>query len=283
MNIVFFGNTKHSQIVERILFDTFGLAAVVTTPDRIVGRKQLLTPTPTKTFALQQGIPVIEADKLDKTITAAIRAYKPDFLIVSDYGLFLPNDLLTLPKYAALNVHHSLLPLYRGPTPAPAAILNGDRETGVTIITMAEAIDAGDILAQKTYPMEGTETTDALLDTLNTLGGQLLCEVIEQYTKGTQQPIPQDENQVSFTTHLTKQSGYIDLVSPPTKESIDRMIRAYYPWPGVWTKGKMKGQEIRIKFLPENKLQLEGGKPMSSKDFLNGYPEMKELIEKLLP
>src|SRR5690242_13888773 len=134
MNIIFFGNTIHSAIVAKALFQTFGLSAIVTTPDKPVGRKNILTPTPTKTFALQNNIPVIEADKLDAPIIDVITTYDPDFFVVADYGLFLPKKLLALPKYQPLNVHHSLLPKYPGPTPAPSAILAGDKVSGVSVI-----------------------------------------------------------------------------------------------------------------------------------------------------
>ncbi len=274
LSIVFFGNTKYSVIVAKTLFEHFGLAAVVTIPD-----------SPVKQFALQNNIPVVESRTLANETIKKIAALRPDFLIVADYGLFLPNTLLALPKYAPLNVHHSLLPKYRGPSPAPTAILNGEKVSGVSIIRMSEQVDAGDIIAQKKYILKPDETTDSLLTKLNTLGGEIIIPVIEDYIVGKAKSVPQDESKTTYTTRLTKEDGFIDLANPPSPEMFDRMIRAYYPWPGVWTKiaisNKQKEISKIIKFLPNQKIQVEGKKPMSYKDFVNGYEEGKEIIAKL--
>lgn len=279
MKIVFFGNTKYSVIVAKTLHKAFGLTAVVTIPDRPLGRKKILTPSPVKHFAVTNTIPCLTFDKLDESAIAKIGQLQPDFLIVADYGLILPQRLLTVPKYTALNVHHSLLPKYRGPSPAPAAILRDDKISGVTIIQMTDKVDAGPILAQKEYTLKPDETTDSLLTALNSLGGKLVVDVIKNYSVLT--PKSQDESKASMTKHMTKQDGYIDVNNPPSPEQLNRMIRAYYPWPNVWTILRTKNHELRTKFLPGQKLQVEGGKPMSIKDFLNGYPKMKDTIGKL--
>src|SRR5204863_4157406 len=131
INIVFFGSSYYSVIIAKALQKAFGLSLVVTIPDKPVGRKQILTPSPVKIFALEQKIPVITANKLTDEVIEQIRLYQPDFLVVSDYGLILPKKLLQLPKHAPLNVHHALLPEYRGPSPAQFAILHGEEKTGV--------------------------------------------------------------------------------------------------------------------------------------------------------
>lgn len=282
MTVVFFGNTKYSVIAAEAVHKKSGLSLVVTNQDRPVGRNKILTPSPIKTFALQNNIQIITTDHLDAPTTTRLAKINPDFLIVADYGLIIPKDILTLPKYAPLNVHHSLLPKYRGPSPAPTAILNGEKISGVTIIHMNEQVDAGEILAQGKYRLKPDETTDSLLTQLNTLGGQLILPVIESYLKGTVKPVQQDESKATFTKRIKKEDGFIDLDNPPPPDLIDRMIRAYHPWPGVWTKWQMANGLWRIvKFLPGNKIQLEGGKPMSVKDFLNGYPEAKDWITKI--
>lgn len=284
MNVVFFGNTKYSVIVAEAVRKKFGLALVVTNPDRPAGRRHILTPNPVKTFALENNIRVITADKLDQGIIGQIAKLKPDFLVLTDYGLILPKDILALPEYAPLNIHHSLLPKYRGPSPAPTAILNGEKISGVTIIRMNEQVDAGQILAQKEYHLKGDETTDSLLIQLNTLGGKIIIPVIENYLKGTIKPVKQDEAKATFTKRLKKEDGLIDLENPPAPDILDRMIHAYHPWPGVWTKWKIAGGGWRIvKFLPERKVQVEGGKPMTVKDFLNGYPEASKWVSKIIP
>ncbi len=134
---------------------------------------------------------------------------------------------------------------------------------------MAEDVDTGDILAQEKYELKEDETTDTLLTKLNELGGHLVIQVIKQYLAGSAKPGKQDNSQASRTDHFTKETGYFDISHPPDLEKLDRMIRAYYPWPGVWTKWNNK----IVKFLPEGKLQMEGKKPITLKDFLNGYPD----------
>src|SRR3989344_905134 len=145
LSIVFFGSSKYSTIVEEALEKKFGLKLVVTIPDRPSGRTRKLTPNPVKEFAVHHKIPFLTFDELNEAEVEEIDKVKPDFLVVADYGKILPSELLEIPKYAPLNVHHSLLPKYRCPSPAPAAILAGDKITGVTIIQMTEDVDAGPI------------------------------------------------------------------------------------------------------------------------------------------
>ncbi|MCL4415564.1 MAG: methionyl-tRNA formyltransferase [Patescibacteria group bacterium] len=280
MNIVFFGSSKYSVIVEKALFEKFGLSLVVTIPDKPVGRKQILTPSPVKKFAVDNNIPVLTFDKLDENSLEKIKEYNPDFLVVADYGLILPDKLLELPKYAPLNIHHSLLPKYRGPSPAPTAILNGDEVTGVTVIKMSEQMDTGDILAQEKYELSPNETTDSLLTKLNELGASLVINVIENYEKI--KPVPQDESKAVYTKKMEKKDGYFDITNPPSFEELDKMIRAYYPWPNAWSKIKIRNQELRIKFLPNKMIQVEGKNPMNIKDFINGYPEVRNKILPIL-
>lgn len=275
MNLVFLGNTKYSIIGAGIIYQKHPLSAVVTIPDKPVGREKTLTPSPVKSFALKNNIPVLEAERLGEKEIQKIAEFEPDFLIVEDYGLILPKALLDLPKFAPINIHHSLLPKYRGPSPAPTAILNGDKISGVSIIKMTEEVDCGDILAQIEYELTEDETSDSLLIKLNQMGGELALEVIEKYQdiKLT----PQDWTKVIFTEYITKQDGYFDINNPPDPEKLDRMIRAYFPWPNVWTKWEGK----IVKFLPGGLIQMEGKKPVPLKDFLNGYPEAKVWIEKI--
>src|SRR3989338_10197036 len=179
-HIIFFGNSKYSVIDAQALKEHYGLSAVVTIPDRTDSHKKL-APSPVKLFAQKLNIPLLEADKLTPDIIEQIKIYKPDFLVVADYGLILPKTLLSVPIKTALNIHHSLLPKYRGPAPAPAAILNGDEVAGVSIIVMSKQVDAGDVLKQVTYRLKQDETTDSLLTKLNTLVAQAVIDVIQQY------------------------------------------------------------------------------------------------------
>lgn len=257
MNIIFFGNTKYSIIGAKIINSTYPIMLFVTIPN-----------SPVKFLADDLNIPCIETTRLDNKLLEKVKNLKPDFLIVEDFGLILPKNLLKMPKYAPLNIHHSLLPKYRGPSPAPFAILNGDLISGVTIIKVAEKVDTGDILAQKEYQLAENETTDSLLIKLNELGGELIISVIKKYLEGKENPIPQDESKASYTKRFEKRDGYFDINNPLSQDMLDRMIRAYYPWPGVWTKWRGK----IVKFLPEGKMQMEGKRVISFKEFLNGYP-----------
>lgn len=282
MNIIFFGSSKYSTIVAKALHQNIGLAAVVTLPDTPIGRHKTITPNPVKIFAQDNNVPVITADKLDSMTIEKIARLEPDFLVIADYGKILPQVLLELPKYAPINVHHSLLPKYRGPSPATSAILEGVPTSGVSIIEMNEKVDAGDILAQKGYLLKKNETRESLLTALNTIGGEIIIPVLHEYIQGKIKKIAQDEAKATFTPKIKKADGFIDNDNPPSPEQINRMIRAYYPWPTVWTKLQLNGKSKIIKLLPENKIQAEGGKPMSIKDFLNGYPQLKEKLKTLL-
>lgn len=281
MSIVFFGNTKFSQITEEVLFTKGVLSLVVTLPDRPLGRKKVLTPNPVKQFAIKNSISLFETEKLDEVLIEKVKTLKPDFLVVVDYGLLLPLSLLSIPKYASLNIHHSLLPKYRGPSPVPTALLQGEKITGVSVIEMSEKMDAGAVVVQKEYEIKPDETTDSLLTALNLLGSQLLLTVLDQYLEGTVVKQKQDERDATYTKKFTKQDGYFDLKNPPSSEKLNQMIHAFSPWPNVWTTTEIKGKEVRIKFLPNQRVQLEGKTPMSIKEFTNGYPELKEKIQKI--
>lgn len=280
--IIFFGNSKYSTIVANTLHQEIGLTAIVTLPDTPVGRHKTITPNPVKVFALNNDIPFITADKLDNTTIEKIRQFQPDFLVIADYGKILPKELLTLPKYAPVNIHHSLLPKYRGSSPAQSTILSGDNISGVTIIEMDEKMDTGDILAQKKYTLKENETTESLLIALNTLGSEIIVQVLNEYIDEKIKKIPQDHTQATYTQKVKKLDGFFDINNPPPLEQIDRMVRAFYPWPTTWTKLEINNKLKIIKLLPKNKIQMEGGKPMSVKDFLNGYPTLKTTIEKLV-
>ncbi len=274
MKIVFFGNTRHSLIGLKILHSELNVSFIVT-----------IDGSPTQNFARENSIPFIITKRFTPETTKQIKTLGTDFFVVEDYGLILPEDLLDIPKVAALNVHHSLLPKYRGASPAPSAILAGEKVTGVSIIKMTDKVDAGDILEQKEYPISSEDTTDTILTALNKIGGKLVTEVIKNYEEYEKKAKKQDESEVTFTQFMKKEDGKIDLDSPPTAEILDRMIRAYFPWPGVWTKTIVNNKLSIIKFLPEKRIQVEGKKPISYKDFLNGYPKLQPelvgLLEKL--
>ena len=270
MKIVFFGNTKHSLIGAKIIHKELGFSLIVTIPG-----------SPLEKFASEEKIPRLLITRLNDEAIAKIAEIEPDFLVVEDYGLILPTKLLEIPKFASLNIHHSLLPKYRGSSPAPAAILAGEKVAGVSIIKMSAKVDAGDVFAQKEYVLKEDETTDSLLNELNLLGGELAVLIINDILQNKAKAIPQDESKATFTKYMQKSDGFVDISNIEPKE-IDRKIRAYFPWPGVWSKVALNendGQKI-VKFLPNKMIQVEGKKEMSYKDFLNGYPQAdKKLVE----
>lgn len=268
--VIFFGNSKYSVIGAEIIHKEFPISLVVTIPDKSIGRKKILTPSPTKIWAQKNNIEALETDKLDTVAQEKIKKISPDFFVIEDYGLILPETILNLPKFASINIHHSLLPKYRGSSPAPAAIYYGDKITGVTIIEITSKMDAGDILAQAKYKMKDHETADSLLIQLNILGAALIPDVLKTYQSKTLKKVKQDDSQASYTWKKaeTKDKAYFDIENPPSLEAIDRMARAFYPWPNAWTKwnGKI------IKFYPNKMVQLEGKKPVTYKQFKEGYP-----------
>lgn len=282
MKIVFFGNTKYSLIGAQIIHEHLGISQIVTIPDR-PDKRGRMQKSPLKTFGEEHAIPVLEVNKITDDVIEQIKTFAADFFVVEDYGLLLPEKLLAIPKQAALNIHHSLLPKYRGSSPAPEALLNGEKTTGVSVLMMTKKLDAGDILGQKTYEIKPDDTTDSLLTVLNQLGGELIIPILQNFDEAKIKAVKQDESQVVLTKMMKKEDGYIDPANPPETNQLDRMIRAYFPWPTVWTRLSINGQEKIVKFLPGNKLQVEGKTPMSVKDFINGYPELKEEITHLIP
>jgi len=235
------------------------------------------------------------------------RDFSPDLAILVAYGKIIPTEVLTIPKHGFLNIHPSLLPKYRGPSPIITAILEGETETGVTIIKLDEELDHGPIISQKAIKIQQSETTESLTGKLARIGAEQLIESLPDYLLGQIKLQEQDHSKATLTQKITKEDGFIDLANPHDPTTLDRMIRAFYPWPTVWSKvppkarlakgGKVKSTESKIiKLLPypnypsiesSNHLtnfliQPEGKKPMTIKEFLNGYPQFKDLIEKII-
>jgi methionyl-tRNA formyltransferase len=207
-----------------------------------------------------------------------IKKIKPDLLIVANFGKIIPENILKFPGYGCLNVHPSLLPKYRGASPVQSAILNGDKETGVSIILMDEQIDHGPILTQKKTVIGPDETADQLCHRLALLGSELLIDVIPNWIRGEKQLIAQDEEKATYTRILTRKDGAIDWSKPAQK--IERQIRAFQPWPGTYTFYNGKRLKILKARLEKDKLiikevQPEGKKQMSFADFLLGHKDFR--------
>lgn len=207
-----------------------------------------------------------------------VKKMKPDLLITANFGKIIPEDVLRVPKHGCLNVHPSLLPKYRGATPLQAAILSGDKETGVTVILMDERVDHGPILSQKKTAIGPDETTEQLCQRLALLGAEALIDVIPDWIKGEKQLILQEEEKATYTRTLTRKDGEIDWQKHPRE--IERQIRAFRPWPGSYTFYNGKRLKILKAGLEKDKLiieevQLEGKNPVSFADFLLGHRDFK--------
>ena len=316
LKIVFLGTHRLAQIVlEKLIDSQFKPQLVITGHDRKSGRGQILKSTPIKEIAQKNHLPVQEPKTLlDKDFVNTFRDFSPDLAILVAYGKIIPTEVLTIPKHGFLNIHPSLLPKYRGPSPIITAILEGETETGVTIIKLDEELDHGPIISQKAIKIQQSETTESLTGKLARIGAEQLIESLPDYLLGQIKLQEQDHSKATLTQKITKEDGFIDLAKPPDPTTLDRMIRAFYPWPSVWSKvppkarlakgGKVKSDKsIIIKFLPNIPtilqtyrptnlptykptdlflIQPEGKRPMTIKEFLNGYPQSKDLIEKII-
>ena len=280
LKIIFFGTPKEVVPVLENLTKHYDVVAVVTAPDQKAGRKQLLTPPPVKVFAEANNIPVFQPEKLSIP-HSLFPIPETDLFVVAAYGKIIPNSILELPKLGAINIHPSLLPKYRGATPIQSALLNGEKTSGITIMKMDAEMDHGPILQQIPFTLESTDTFGWLMQSKFAQAANLLPHVLDEYVAGKLKPQPQDDSQATYTKMITKEDGYIDIDNPPTLEKLDEMIRAFHPWPTVWTKWKMENGKWKIlKLLPNDHFQLEGKKPVSRKDLFNGYPEIREKVEK---
>lgn len=208
-------------------------------------------------------------DILAKRFTLVNSLNEADLGVVAAYGHIFTKEELNTPKYGFINVHPSLLPKYRGPSPIQQTILNGDKVSGITIIKMDEGVDHGPIIYQESLDLSNKDSFQTLSKKMFQRAADILPKIIRDFIAEKIKPHGQNHTMVLFCPKLTRESGYFDINSPPSPEKLDRMIRAYFSWPGVWTKWKGK----IVKFLPDNMLQMEGKRPISLKDFLNGYPD----------
>lgn len=278
----------------------FKVAGVLTQPDKPVGRKKELLPSPVKQIAKKQNLTIWQPENLEnqEKLILAIKEKKPDFLVVIAYGQMIPSNILKIAKYGNFNVHPSLLPKYRGASPMPAAILNGEKKTGITIMLMDEKMDHGPIIAQKKITLNGDETSESLQKIMVQIGIPLLKQSLVDYQADKISPRTQNDQAATFCRLIKKEDGRINWRQPA--EIIERQIRAYYPWPIAWTIIEDKRlkifppvriQKTNVKRKPGelflldgnlmiqtstdalivNQLQPAGKKPMTAKEFLIGH------------
>jgi methionyl-tRNA formyltransferase len=210
------------------------LVGIVTTPARPAGRDGALRPTPVAVRGAELRVPVLTPDRLrDPAAQAAIAALAPDLAVLADYGRIVPQALLDLPPHGALNLHPSLLPRHRGATPVPAAIAEGDAETGVSLMRMDAGIDTGPIVAQVRVPLDGSEIAPELEARLARIAGELLIASLPGWLDGSLPAIPQAAEGASLTRPLRREDARLDATRPAAE--LARRIRAFQPWPGAWT------------------------------------------------
>jgi methionyl-tRNA formyltransferase len=245
MSIVFIGTPEFAvPSLRRIVADGHEVAAVITQPDRAVGRhRSRLTPPPVKEAALELGLTVRQPASLrDSEAITELRALNPEVMIVVAYGHILRPQVLDIPPRGVLNVHASILPKYRGASPIAAVILTGDDETGVSIMLMDAGMDTGPVLSQRREAISPHDTTGSLSERLSQLGADLLGETLPRWLAGEIEPQPQDDAAATVTRLIRKGDGAIDWMLPAV--DIWRRVRAYNPWPGAFT--GLDGEQITI-------------------------------------
>lgn len=246
--IVFMGTPEFSVPILVALAKEYNVAAVVTQPDRRIGRKRILTPTPVKQVAEKLGIPVLQPEKItgSKEMAYIIEEVRPDLIITAAFGQFLPEKLLKTPTYGAINVHASLLPKYRGGAPIHYAVMNGDEKTGVTIMYMEKKMDAGDILRQQAIPITEEDDTGTMFDKLSLVGRDLLMQVLPDLFDGNIQAVPQNEAEVTYSPNISREQEEIDWNA--SAQTIEWKIRGLRPFPGAfttWQKSRLKIWDAR--------------------------------------
>ncbi|MCD1024291.1 methionyl-tRNA formyltransferase [Enterococcus sp. SMC-9] len=233
--IVFMGTPAFSvPILEGLLAAGYDVQAVVTQPDRPVGRKHVITPPPVKAAALKRDLLVLQPEKISGSPEMAkIAELAPDLIVTAAFGQFLPEKLLQIPRLGSINVHASLLPKYRGGAPVHYAIMNGDDKTGVTIMEMIKKMDAGAIYNQAEIPITKTDDVGTMFEKLSLLGRELLLATLPELIKGNVTKIPQKEDEVTFSPNISRQQEEIDWQK--TAVAIDNQVRGLRPWPIAFT------------------------------------------------
>ncbi len=297
IKIVFMGSPDFAIPSLELLIENYSVVGIITQPNKPAGRRKELKPPSVKLTADKFGLETIQPNKLrDEGVFEQLKKWNPDLIIVVAFGQILRQEVLDLPKFGCINVHASLLPRWRGAAPIHAAILNGDRETGITIMKLDAGVDTGPILCQKPMQIFATETYENLSKRLARMGSDLLLEVLPDYLTGKIKPVKQSDTGVTNARILKKEDGLLDFTK--TSQELERQIRAFYPWPGSYfiigserinvikaeigefnqinagERGKLHGYPIigtSNGSLLLNEVQPAGKKIMSGKIFLNGY------------
>ena len=304
MKLIFMGTPDFAVgALEAIVAAGHEVAAVVTQPDKPKGRGKEMQMTPVKACALKHGIPVLQPKKVrEPEEIEKLAQFGEDIFVVAAFGQILPEEILRLPRFGCVNIHASLLPKYRGAAPIQWVILNGEKETGITIMQMDRGLDTGDMLLKRVVPIEEKETGESLHDKLCQAGAELIVEALPKIERGELVPEKQKEEEASYVGTLKKSLGRIDWTGDAC--SIDRLVRGLNSWPSaytyyhkknlkIWESEPVKDHSCEEKWeagcvervgkdafyvrtgdglLKVTQVQLEGKRRMPVKDFLLGYP-----------
>lgn len=299
IKIVFMGTPEFALPILQKMAEEFNVVGVITQPDKPAGRDFILQPSPVKQFTQKLNIPIIQPEKLrgNDELIKDLEKMQPDIIVVAAYGKILPREIINFPKHGCLNVHPSLLPKYRGASPIQAALLNGEKQTGVSIILMDLGLDTGDILAQEIATILPEDDAGSLHDKLSKLGAELLVSVIPEYIRDNVVLKIQDETKASFCKIIDKDDGRITWIN--SAQMINNKIRAFSPWPAAFcffddkrlviSKARVLSEEIDKKqtgevfkngddicvktgrdYLALQEIQLEGKNKMPIAAFVNG-------------
>jgi methionyl-tRNA formyltransferase len=300
--VVFLGTPQFAvPSLEHLIASRHRVVGVVTQPDRPRGRGQKVTDAPVKMTAVQHGLPVYQPARLrDPEVAGTLGDWAPDLGVVAAYGKIIPEEMLNLPRLGMINVHGSLLPKYRGAAPVHRAVMAGDTETGITIMRMVKALDAGGMFAKATRPIDPNETSDIVERDLADIGAALLLRVIDDIIAGVAVEEPQDDSLSTYASKITKDEGLIDWTRPAFE--IHNQVRGLYPWPHAYshldnervillrsqvesrptsesagTVVDTSGGILRVATghggcLGITEMQPEGRRAMNARDYLAGHP-----------
>jgi methionyl-tRNA formyltransferase len=305
LRVVFMGTSDLSHTILQSLIDTeYNVVGIFTKPDTKVGRKQEIAEPLVKKLATEHNIPVFQPLRFNDDTISELKELKPDLVIVAAYGKIIPKSALTIPGFGFINVHVSLLPKYRGPSPIQNALLAGETQTGITIMLMNEGVDTGDILAQEVVAIEKDDTTGILMEKLAQKGAGLLAETILPWIERKIEPKPQNHSEATLCQLIEREDGKIYWADDA--QNIYNRYRALTPWPGIFTYWKNDSEMIRLKLqsigiqkmsplekhlsgevfilgsdigvqtedgvIILKEVQREGKKTITIKEFINGYP-----------
>ena len=305
LKLIFMGSPEYTlPILNDLLTSNHSIQAVFTEADKLIKRNKIVLENPIKQYCIKLNIPVFQFTKENnKKIFEEVSKTKPDAIIIASYGVILPKKVLEIPPLGCINIHPSMLPKYRGPSPIPSTILNGDYNSGVTLMKLDTGMDTGPIIAQEKFLIDPSHNASDLTEKLFSLGGKLLTKILPDFASGNIQVTPQNDKKATTTLKIKKTDGLIKWSN--TSEYIKNQIKAFTPWPGTYTfwqgnriiihDGNEYQKNVNLKstpgtivqlsnqsigvvtstnFLELKKIQLEGKKVLSVEEFLMGYPNL---------